>query len=372
MAASEARTVDIRNQHPLWDERDSHGRRAMLTDILAQVSHAAMQGDTLETVLKSIVDCIANRLPVTIASIILLNDARTHFIEEVWSGKLDLELPASLPWPVDLGAAGRCVHTGQSQLIADVNADPDYVPGNSAVSAEYLVPIRHRQRLHGVLNLESTRSDFFTPEVCAVFDAIAEQIAGAIHMTRLVRELEDANRKLRELSLRDGLTGIANRRCFDERLVADWERFLHDGRPLALLMVDVDCFKALNDALGHLQGDECLRELAALCGHSVRGESDLVARYGGEEIVIILPGCNTDNAVRVAEDLRKRVEKLAMPHPDSLAGSCVTVSVGVGVAPAGAAFASSDVLIAAADEAMYAAKAQGRNRVVAMTCKADA
>ncbi|HET7931984.1 MAG TPA: sensor domain-containing diguanylate cyclase [Rhodanobacteraceae bacterium] len=372
MAASEARTVDIRNQHPLWDERDSHGRRALLTEILAQVSHAAMQGDSLDTVLKSIVDCVAGRLPVTIASIILLNESRTHFVEEVWSGQISLELPASLPWPVDLGAAGRCVQTGQSQLIADVNADPDYVPGNLAVRSEYLVPIRHRKRLHGVLNLESTRSDFFTPEVCAVFEAIAEQIAGAIHMTRLVLELEDANRKLRELSLRDGLTGIANRRCFDERLAADWERYLHDGKPLALLMVDVDCFKALNDALGHLQGDECLRELATLCGRSVRGESDLVARYGGEEIVIILPGCNQDNAVRVAEDLRKRVEKLAMPHPDSLAGPCVTVSIGVGVAPAGARLASADVVIAAAEDAMYAAKARGRNRVVATVCAPDA
>jgi diguanylate cyclase (GGDEF)-like protein len=372
MAASEARTVDIRNQHPLWDERDSHGRRAMLTEILADVSHAAMQGDTLETVLKSIVDCVAKRLPVTIASIILLNESRTHFVEEVWSGQLDLELPASLPWPVHLGAAGRCVHTGQSQLIADVNADPDYVPGNSAVSSEYLVPIRHRERLHGVLNLESTRSDFFTPEVCAVFDAIAEQIAGAIHMTRLVRELEDANRKLRELSFRDGLTGIANRRCFDERLAAAWQNCTRDRKPLALLMVDVDCFKALNDALGHLQGDECLRELARLCSESVRGESDLVARYGGEEIVIILPGCNQGNAVRVAEDLRKRVEKLAMPHPDSRVAACVTVSVGVGVAPAGVELPSADVLVAAADEAMYAAKAQGRNRVVTTVCRVDA
>ncbi len=372
MAASEARTVDIRSQHPLWDERDSDGRRAMLTEILAQVSHAAMQGDTLETVLKSIVDCIANRLPVTIASIILLNESRTHFIEEVWSGSINLEPPTSMPWPVSLGATGRCIRTGRSQLIADVALDPDYLPGHNAVRSEYLVPIRHRERLHGALNLESTRSDFFTPEVCAVFDAIAEQVAGAIHMTRLVRELEDANRKLRELTLRDGLTGIANRRCFDERLAADWLRYLHDGKPLALLMVDVDCFKALNDAVGHLHGDECLRVLAKLCSESVRGESDLVARYGGEEIVIILPGCNQDNAVRVAEDLRKRVEKLAMPHPDSLAGPCVSVSVGVGVALPGMELPSVDLLIAAADDAMYAAKARGRNRVVATLCQTPA
>ncbi|HVX04084.1 MAG TPA: diguanylate cyclase [Rhodanobacteraceae bacterium] len=365
MAQPMAQPADIRSQHPLWDERDAVGRRAMLTEILAQVSHEALQGDTLEAVLHAIVDCITRRLPVTIASIILLNEERTHFVQEVWSGRVELELPGGMPWPVEMGAAGRCARTGERQLITDSRNDPDYVPGNHDVSSEYLVPIRHQGRMHGVLNLESTRADFFTPEVCTVFDAIAEQIAGAIHVARLLRELEAANRKLRDLSMRDGLTGIANRRCFDARMAEEWRRHANDGASLALLMVDVDCFKALNDRSGHLQGDECLRELAQLCAAHVRDGSDLAARYGGEEIVILLPRCGLAEALRVAETLRGHVEELALPHPDSPAGDCVTVSIGVGAACPRDAGASPDALVAAADAAMYAAKARGRNCVQA-------
>ncbi|HKT41341.1 MAG TPA: diguanylate cyclase, partial [Rhodanobacteraceae bacterium] len=233
------------------------------------------------------------------------------------------------------------------------------------VNSEYLVPIRHQGRMHGVLNLESTRSDFFTAEVRAVFDAIAEQVAGAIHVARLLRELEAANRKLRDLSMRDGLTGIANRRCFDARMAEEWRRHANDGGSLALLMVDVDCFKALNDRRGHLQGDECLRELAQLCATHVRDGNDLAARYGGEEIVILLPRCRMTEVMRVAETLRGHVEALALPHPDSPAGSCITVSIGVGAACPRDTQASPEALIAAADAAMYAAKVRGRNCVEA-------
>jgi diguanylate cyclase (GGDEF)-like protein len=365
-----AQPADIRSQHPMWDDRDASGRRVMLTEILAQVSHEALQGDTLESVLHAIVDCITRRLPVTIASIILLNEERTHFIQEVWSGRIDLELPGGLPWPVTVGAAGRCARTGKSQLITDLREDSDYVPGNSAVSSEYLVPIRHRERLHGVLNLESTRADFFTQEVCTVFDAIAEQVAGAIHVTRLLRELEAANRKLSDLSMRDGLTGIANRRCFDERVAGEWQRHVTDGASLALLMVDVDCFKALNDVCGHLHGDECLRKLARLCARNVRSDADLVARYGGEEIVILLPRCGLEDANAIAEKLRVEVKQLGMSHPASNVAACVTVSIGVSAVRPQDGCASAARLISTADRAMYAAKARGRNCVVAALTRA--
>jgi diguanylate cyclase (GGDEF)-like protein len=364
MANLQSRPVDIRGQHPLWDERDAFGRDAMLAEILAQVSHEALQGETLEGVLKAIVDCITRRLPVTIASIILLNEAGTHFVQEVWSGRIDLELPGGMPWPITLGAAGRCARSGRAQLITDTPNDPDYVPGNHDVSSEYLVPIRHRGRLHGVLNLESTRRDFFTPEVCKVFDAVAEQVAGAIHLTRLVRELELANRKLREISMIDGLTGIANRRCFDQRLAEAWDRLARDDGSLALLMVDVDHFKALNDTSGHQHGDECLREIARLCSESARGEGDLVARYGGEELVVLLPGCGLPEAMGVAEALRVAVRERAMPHLDSPVASCVTVSIGVSVVRPCRAL-SPAALISTSDVALYAAKANGRDCVMA-------
>ena len=364
MTQREDSQIGTQEADPPWVERDASGRRAMLTEILAQVSIEALQGETLEAVLQHIVDGIARRLPVTIASIILLNEEGTHFIEEVWAGMLALDLPSGLPWPVEIGASGRCARSGKAQLIVNVEDDPDYVPGNRDVASEYLVPIRHRARLHGVLNLESTRADFFTPEVCAVFDAIANQIAGAIHYARVVRELELANRKLQQLSMSDGLTGIANRRCFDERIREEWQRHVTDRSSLALLLVDVDCFKPLNDARGHLHGDECLRVLAKVCIGVLRDPDGLVARYGGEEFAVLLPECGLDEARRLGENLRCQIEELAWAHPSSPVAPYVTVSIGVSaICPVAAQ--SSNVLIESADQALYVAKAKGRNLVVA-------
>jgi diguanylate cyclase (GGDEF)-like protein len=238
------------------------------------------------------------------------------------------------------------------------------VPGNADVRSEYIVPIRHRARLHGVLNLESTQTDFFTVEVRALFDGIAFQVAGAIHLARVVRELESANRRLERLSMSDGLTGVANRRCFDERLREEWLLHVREDRMLALLLVDVDCFKALNDAHGHLYGDECLRELAALCVRVTEGPGDLVARYGGEEFALLLPGGDLRAARRLAERLRREVRSLAIVHADSVVAPHVTVSIGASAVRPIAAGAP-DELIGAADRALYAAKARGRDRVVA-------
>ena len=359
---TDAKQALIVDSGPPWDERDAPGRRALLTEILAHVSREALQGEGVEAVLQGIVDCLLHRLPVAIVSIILVNDEGTHFIQEVGSGELDLDIPVSGPWPVTVGATGRCARSGQAQLIADVEHDPDYVPGNRAVRSEYLVPILHRERLLGVLNLESTRQDFFTPEACAVFDAVADQVAGAIHLASVVRELETANRKLQQLSMSDGLTGIANRRCFDQRLAAEWLRMARERRPLALLLVDADCFKPFNDALGHLQGDECLRELARICVEVLERDDDLAARYGGEELALLLPGRDLRQARRIAENLRRKVVAAAMAHPDSPVAPHVTVSVGVGVIRPEVADAP-ERLIALADRALYAAKASGRNCV---------
>jgi diguanylate cyclase (GGDEF)-like protein len=363
MATGEAGATSVAPGLP-WDAEGAPGRGAMLAGILAQVSREALQGEGLDAVLQRIVDCLVRRLPMPIASIILLDDHGTHFVQEVWAGELNLNEPAiATGWPVTKGAAGRCARTGQAQLIIDVEHDPDYVAGNSAVRSEYLVPIRHRERLHGVLNIESGHADFFTADVCAVFDAIADQIAGAIHLARMAGELEVANRKLAQLSMSDGLTGIANRRCFDERLAADWARLAREGRPLALLLVDADSFKPLNDALGHLHGDECLRELARICASFVEDEHDLVARFGGEELVLLLPARDQQAAHAIGDRLRQRVEAVAMPHPSSSVAPYVTVSVGVGAMLPDVAFAP-EILIDAADRALYVAKARGRNCVV--------
>lgn len=369
MANAEPFSAGTHRPGQSWIDSDLSARGAMLAEILAQVSREALQGEGLDDVLQRIVDCLRRRLPVAIASIILLDPSETHFNREVYAGELTLAQPMELPWPVTVGAAGRCVRTGQAQLLDDVTADPDYVPGNAAVCAEYIVPISHRQRLLGVLNIESTHADFFDAHARAVFDAVAEQVAGAIHLARIAAELEIANARLRELSLRDGLTGIANRRCFDERLAASWALLAREGGSLALLMVDADCFKNLNDACGHLHGDDCLRELARICAGLAVRDTDLAARYGGEELVLLLPGCELADAQRIAETLRARVLEAALHHPASAVAAHVTVSIGVSALRPRRDLRPDD-LIAAADRALYAAKRAGRNRVVA--CAVDA
>jgi diguanylate cyclase (GGDEF)-like protein len=346
-----------------WAAQDANARQATLTRIFVRISREALQGEGLQAILQGICTCIVAELPVAIASVILLNEENTQFIKEVYAGELTVSpLAAAGEWPVSLGGAGRCARIGQSQLIVDVDVDPDYFAGNSHARSEYLVPIRHGQRLHGVLNIESTRIDFFDAESCAVFDAVSHLVAGAIHFARMADELRLANRKLERMSMSDGLTGIANRRCFDERLNSDWRRLALSGEPLALLLADADAFKPLNDASGHLYGDECLRRLARVCEGFIESEHDLVARFGGEELMLLLPGRSLVEAQEIAQRVCAAVEAAAMPHPDSPVSRHVTISIGVSQMVPDAT-QPPETLVAMADRALYSAKLQGRNRV---------
>jgi diguanylate cyclase (GGDEF)-like protein len=176
------------------------------------------------------------------------------------------------------------------------------------------------------------------------------------------RQLESANAQLQELSNRDDLTGVANRRRFGEILDAEWRRAARTNAPLALLMADIDHFKPYNDAYGHQTGDLCLKRAAEAMAGSLQRAGDLLARYGGEEFVVILPAHDLAEAAEVAERLRARVEALAIPTEVSDVSPYVTISIGVAVAEAGK-LARPEELVAAADAALYRAKREGRNRV---------
>jgi len=183
--------------------------------------------------------------------------------------------------------------------------------------------------------------------------------AQLIHATR---DLERANQRLERLSTQDDLTGIANHRFFQEHLDMEWRRARRERRPLALLMIDVDLFKALNDASGHLAGDDCLRRMAHTLQNCLRRPGDIVARYGGEEFAAVLPGADLEKGALLAERMRAAVEAMGIAHPASSVSRHVTVSIGVAsrVPQRGQ---HADSLIAAADRALYRAKQSGRNRV---------
>ena len=184
-------------------------------------------------------------------------------------------------------------------------------------------------------------------------------------LMRLVRErteqLEEANRKLALMSYVDPTTDVGNRRSFDEQLAMEWRRSTRSRSRLSLLLVDIDGFKPYNDALGHQEGDQCLRVVAGVIAACVRRAGDTVARYGGEEFAVLLTDTDTAGATILAERIRNAVEQRAVPHP-AVASGRVTVSIGVATA-SGKEGADPSALVRAADAALYEAKREGRNRV---------
>jgi diguanylate cyclase (GGDEF)-like protein/PAS domain S-box-containing protein len=174
--------------------------------------------------------------------------------------------------------------------------------------------------------------------------------------------LQQANMKLDRLASIDSLTQIANRRRFDEILALEWRRMQRERLPLSLIMIDIDCFKIYNDTYGHQQGDDCLQSVAKSISQQSKRPADLVARYGGEEFVVVLPNTNTDGAAHLAEQMRKQVQLLNMPHKNSPVMPVVTISLGVStLVPV--SDCSPEQLLAWADQCLYQAKEAGRNRV---------
>lgn len=200
-----------------------------------------------------------------------------------------------------------------------------------------------------------------------------ERLRRAQHEQRLVswaRQLEKAKRSLESIVCVDSLTGIANRRHFATLLGAEWRRAVRDKTTLSLVMFDLDEFHAYNERYGHVGGDGCLVRVARTLAHELRRASDVLARYGGEELVAILPDTDEAGACVVAERLRMAIERLKLPHPSSSRGGVVTLSAGVASRVAGAG-GTPELLVQAADAALYRAKREGRNRCRAEVIDAD-
>lgn len=195
---------------------------------------------------------------------------------------------------------------------------------------------------------------------------ITERKLAEEKIQRLVHQLELEKKTAQRNANTDSLTGLSNRRYFDEALVLEFQRTTRSGEALSLLMLDVDRFKNFNDHYGHLAGDNCLRQIGMTLSNNVTRVTDIVARYGGEEFTVVLGDTDQDGALHVAERIRKAIEALAIPHLDSDVADVVTVTIGVAtVYPA--RMQTIDHVVALADEALYRAKDAGRNRTVVST-----
>ncbi|MEG4088472.1 PleD family two-component system response regulator [Microcoleus sp. Pol12B4] len=175
--------------------------------------------------------------------------------------------------------------------------------------------------------------------------------------------LVEANIKLQRLASLDSLTGVANRRQFNESFNKEWQRMARDQLPLSLILGDIDYFKKYNDTYGHLAGDFCLQQVAQAISRAIKRPADILARYGGEEFAVILPNTKAEGALKVAEAMRNEVLNLKIAHAQSAVNKYVTLSLGVSsVVPQDTSDPS--ILIAAADKVLYEAKEQGRNRSI--------
>lgn len=189
----------------------------------------------------------------------------------------------------------------------------------------------------------------------------------SFRVARLARKLSLAYETVRQQSILDSLTGIANRRYCIVHLMLEYRRARRDRKPLSLLICDIDCFKRYNDAYGHLEGDNCLVRVANATNGELSRGGDLCSRYGGEAFVVVLPESVESGALRQAERIRRSVEELKIPHSASSNGGYVTLSIGV--ATDSQTYDSHETLLMRADKALYRAKHEGRNRVLSDAVK---
>ncbi|MCH7310553.1 diguanylate cyclase [Acinetobacter sp. ANC 4805] len=208
---------------------------------------------------------------------------------------------------------------------------------------------------------------FTTVAICGAIALLVERQDKLLFLHKIVllhqvEAQEDINNELSLLSQIDGLSGLANRRYFDEILELEWNRGLRDKMMLSIIFIDIDYFKIYNDTYGHIAGDECIKKVSSALGSIVIRSADLIARYGGEEFIVLLPNTELEGAIHIAEQMLSVVDRAKIPHKGSLILENISVSIGVASCIPLKSIQATD-LINAADMALYQAKSNGRHQV---------
>jgi len=332
--------------------------RALLTANAALLSTLE-----LEPLLNNVLTAALAAIPAAEKGAILLSDETTQRLQiRATIGYTDPRIQV-FAFAGDEGYSAKAVRERRPLLIADARADPairydgDIAEAREILSAiaAPLIPLGSDGRPIGVISLDATRREAFTEADLSLLVAFANTAAAAIDNARLHAQVQ-------ELAATDGLTGLANRRTFDEALTAELGRAGRYPYPISLVILDIDSFKQYNDTYGHPAGDERLKAIANLLRTHVR-EPDLSARYGGEEFALLLPHTKKEGALTLAERIRAAAEADAPPHPGGAPVSGYTLSLGVATYPDDAP--TPEALLLAADNAELAAKRAGKNRVVA-------
>ena len=345
-------------------ERQDEAARQLAT--LERIARIAVADFQPQPMLERIVDALAAELDAEFVACVGIDAERGEFVCRAVRSRLPTEITVGYRRALGSGVVGECAATGRTIDLDDTRGYPGFVDTLGGTRSELCVPAIHDGRVLAVLNAESPRPAAFHGQR-ALFETVAALVAGVLNAAALLDRLQQANRRLEEMnraleatSRVDALTGVGNRRRFDHWLAESGTVAAASGLPMAVLMIDVDHFKAYNDGYGHPAGDDCLRCVARLLDVGVAGSGLRLARYGGEEFAAVGVGVDAAMAGRIAERLRAAVDDAHHAHGHVPAGR-LTISVGVASGVPGPG--GPEALVAAADAAMYAAKAAGRNRV---------
>lgn len=319
---------------------------------LQSISHTVSSSLDLDQILNNVLQLLKDSFGYTYASIYLFDGDVLHLGAEL-GYPADMLIPEI---PISAGVIGRTARTKETHFLRDVSTDLDFLRGAYQVKSEIAVPLIKEEIVLGVLNVEADQKRALNQNDVALLNALAGSVAIAIDNARLHAEVK-------RMALTDVISGLANRRAFDEILEAEITRASRYRHSLSLIILDLDSFKEYNDKWGHPAGDVRLSEIASLLRLNVR-EPDVAARYGGEEFAIILPSTSKAGAVKLAERLRQAAEE-SVPYEreENCPVPGYTLSLGVATFPDDAT--SLEELLLMADNAELTAKRLGKNRVYA-------
>ncbi len=320
--------------------------------VLQSFSHTVTASLDINEILNHVIKLLRDSFGYTYVGVYLLDGDVLHLGAQM--GYPEDMLISEIP--ISAGVTGRTARIRETQFLRDVSTDPDFLRASYEVKSEIAVPLMKDESVLGVLNVESNEFGSLDENDVDFLNALAGSIAVAIDNARLHAEVKT-------MAMTDVVSGLANRRAFDEILRAEMTRATRYNQPISLIILDLDSFKEYNDKWGHPAGDIRLKEIADMLRLNVR-DPDVAARYGGEEFAVILPNTPKSGAIRLAERLRRSAQDCAPDkNGDASPIAGYTISLGVATFPDDAA--SIQDLLLAADNAELMAKRLGKNRVYA-------
>jgi diguanylate cyclase (GGDEF)-like protein len=330
----------------LYSLERQRARQLQAINAIAQQSTAVLD---LEELLSRVCCLIQDAFQVSHVSLFLREEA--DMVLRAHHGSLIPRIPQGGRFPADREPWSRILASAGTLIEKDLRSAPEAVRLFEGSDSRMSIPLVSFGQILGVIGLHSSKPDAFHETDLQSLESVADICATSIQNAHYVE-------RVKQLAYLDGLTGIFNRRFFELRIMEEIERARRYGTGLAVIMVDIDQFKRLNDEFGHLLGDEVLRQVSSVFHQQLR-KIDVVCRYGGEEFGILLPQTSPEHAIAVAEKLRKTVEQWQFP------GVPRTVTISAGVAAFPDHGTTRDDLVRAADTGLYAAKQAGRNHVCA-------